>query len=105
MVKVVHGVGGYKLVVNGQPFYVQGAGVGEMSGKKGENYLVLAKELGANAVRTWGTDQGTKKYLDEANRLGLYVDAGIWINFVDAKQGISYLAGGEKSRRICFSYR
>ena len=90
---------GYKLLLNGRPFYIQGAGVGEMTGKKGENYLLLAKELGANTVRTWGTDQGTKKYLDEAHRLGLYVDAGIWINFTDDKQGISYLAGGEEYRR------
>ncbi len=98
VVKVVHGGTGYTLTVNGAPFYVQGAGVGLASGKKGEDYLALAKELGVNAVRTWGTDQGTKDYLDRAHRLGLYVDAGIWINFADAKQGVSYLAGGEEYR-------
>ncbi len=98
-VKVVQSSAGYALLVNDQAFYIQGAGVGEMIGKNGENYLALAKELGANAVRTWGTDQGTQKYLDEAHRLGLYVDAGIWINNADAKQGFSYLAGGEAYRR------
>ncbi len=99
VVKVVPAKTGYALLVNGKPFYVQGAGVGEAYGKKGEDYLALAKELGANAVRTWGTDQGTKKYLDRAHELDLLVDAGIWINYPDITQGISYLKGGEAYRR------
>ncbi len=64
---------GYELFVNNAPFYIKGVGAGEAFGKKGENYLALAKELGANVVRTWGTDQGTQKYLDEAHRQGLLV--------------------------------
>ncbi len=82
---------GYELIVNGAPFYIEGVGVGEAFGKKGENYLALAKELGANAVRTWGTDQGTKKYLNEAHKQGLLVSAGIWINHADEKKTYSYL--------------
>lgn len=89
---------GYELVVDGRPFYVQGAGVGLAFGKNGENYLALARELGANAVRTWGVDQGTREYLDEARRQGLYVWAGIWINYTDKNKGISYLEGGEAYR-------
>ncbi len=91
VVRVTHDASGYGLEVNGRPFYIQGAGVGEAFGKNKENYLELAKELGVNAVRTWGTDQGTRQYLDEAHRLGLFVDAGIWIDQVDAKKTVSYL--------------
>ena len=90
-VKVFAGGRGYELLLNGKPFYIQGAGVGMAFGQHGENYLKMAKELGANAVRTWGTDQGTKKYLDEARRQGLYVDAGVWLNFVDKKKTVSYI--------------
>lgn len=82
---------GYELIVNEAPFYIKGVGVGEAFGKKGENYLALAKELGANVVRTWGTDQGTQKYLDEAHKQGLLVSAGIWINHPDDKKTYSYL--------------
>jgi hypothetical protein len=95
IVKVFPAPAGYELRLNGEPYYIKGVGVGEAFGKKGENYLALAKELGANTVRTWGTDQGTKKYLDEAHRQGLLVDAGIWIDYVDAKKTVSYLNGRE----------
>lgn len=88
--------GGYELIVNGVPLYIQGVGVGEGWGKEGENYLALARELGANTVRTWGVDQGTQKYLDEAHRQGLFVFAGIWINFTDKKQGVCYTGGCEE---------
>ncbi len=90
-VEIKSSVSGHELWVNGSPFYIKGVGLGEAFGKKGENYLVLAKELGANAVRTWGTDQGTQKYLDEAAKQGLLVSAGIWINYADEKGTYSYL--------------
>ncbi len=95
IVKIERGEEGYQLLVNGEPFYIQGVGVGLASGKKGENYLAMAKELGANAVRTWGTDQGDKAYLDEAHRQGLYVDAGVWLNYVDELKTVSYLTDPE----------
>ncbi len=91
-VKVITIKKGYELFLNNKPFYIQGAGVDQAFGEKGENYLKMAKELGANAVRTWGTDQGTKEYLDEAHRQGLYVDAGVWLNYVDAKKTVSYIS-------------
>ncbi len=85
---------GYHLMVNQKPFYIQGVGVGKAIGKNGENYLAMAKELGANAVRTWGADQGTQSYLDEARKQGLWVDAGIWINYADGKT-VTYLDGSK----------
>lgn len=90
---------GFELLVNEKPFYIQGAGVGQAFGKKGENYLRMAKELGANAVRTWGTDQGTRAYLDEAYRQGLYVDAGVWMNYVDEKKTVSYIVNDSYCRK------
>ena len=91
IVKVIKTAQGHELLVHGEPFYIKGVGVGEAYGKKGENYLKMAKALGANTVRTWGTDQGTKKYLDEAARQGLLVDAGIWLNYVAPDGSYSYI--------------
>ena len=56
---------------------------------KGTDYLKLAKEMGANCVRTWGENQGTQQYFDAAQRLGLKVNAGIWLNYPDGR--VSYL--------------
>lgn len=97
-VSVARGQDGYRLLVDGRDFYVQGAGVGEAFGRGGENYLELARKMGANAVRTWGTDQGNRRYLDEAARQGLLVDAGIWLNYVDLERGVSYLSDNEYLR-------
>ncbi|MCK5267882.1 MAG: hypothetical protein KAR07_06935 [Spirochaetes bacterium] len=85
IVKIEKSSGQYKLFINGRKTCIKGVGTGIAFGAKGQNYLRMARELGANAVRTWGIDQGTKKYLDEANRLGIYVSAGIWLNPVKKK--------------------
>ena len=92
-VKVAHQGQNYALFLNGKPFYIQGAGAGLAFGARGENYLKMAKELGANTVRSWGCDQGNQQYLDEAQRLGLYVVAGIWLDYPDEEKRIGYLAG------------
>ena len=91
-VHITHEGKNYQLFLNNQPFYIQGVGVGMAFGKKGENYLALAKELGANAVRTWGVEQGDQAYLDEAHRQGLYVAAGVWLNYVDDSKIVSYIS-------------
>ena len=93
IVKITGEKGSWTLEVNGKPFYIKGAGVGVMTGAGGEDYLKMARELGANAVRTWGTDQGTQEYFDIALKYGLMVDAGIWINF--AKKGSEYTYIGD----------
>ncbi|HXV18811.1 MAG TPA: glycoside hydrolase family 2 TIM barrel-domain containing protein [Candidatus Omnitrophota bacterium] len=95
VVKVVRENFGYEIVSNDRPYYIKGVGVGKAFGKNGENYLAMAKEMGANTVRTWGTDQGDKKYLDEAYRQGLMVNAGIWLNYVSADGKFSYLHDAE----------
>jgi len=64
---------GYELFVNGEPFYIKGAGLEFGSIPK------LAKH-GANSMRTWRTDNGQrsgKEVLDEAHLYGLKVTMGI----------------------------
>lgn len=90
-VKIEGSKASWVLVVNGQPFYIKGVGCGLATGEKGEDYLKLAKELGANCVRTWGIDQGNRQYLDKAAQYGLMVDAGIWLNWVDPEKKVSYI--------------
>jgi len=91
VVKLKGEKGNWHLQVNGAPFYIKGVGCGLASGRNKEDYLKLAKELGANSVRTWGIDQGTKEYLDKAAKYNLMVDAGIWINYADPDKGFSYI--------------
>ncbi len=77
MVEISGSKGQWELVVNGKPFRLKGAGVSRISGKfEKADFLKLAKELGANTVRTWGIDQGTLEYLNKAQEYGLYVNAG-----------------------------
>ncbi|MFH1776143.1 MAG: glycoside hydrolase family 2 TIM barrel-domain containing protein [Candidatus Omnitrophota bacterium] len=91
-VKIVTGERGYYLLLDGAPFYIKGLGCGEDVGVLGNDYLKMAKEAGANAVRTWGTNQGDKNYLDAAAKYGLKVAAGIWLNYVDDDGAYSYLS-------------
>ena len=57
-------------------------GCGEAFDKEdGTNYLAMAKELGATTVRTWGIDQISKEYLDEAEKQGLRVNVGAWFSW------------------------
>ncbi len=74
-VQVVKSESGYRLTVDGIPFYVKGAGCefGDIE--------ALASH-GANAMRTWRTDNGVqtgKEVLDKALENGLMVCMGIEI--------------------------
>lgn len=65
--------GQYQLTVDGQPFYINGAGI-DLG-----NIKSLA-DFGGNAFRTWRVDNGEKtglEILDEAHRHGLMVCMGI----------------------------
>lgn len=80
-VKVEGKKGQWRLSVNDQPFVLKGVGVGSMQGQQVKaDYLRLARDMGANVVRTWGADQGTEAYLNKAHEYGLYVNAGIWLD-------------------------
>lgn len=76
--------GKYRLFVNGEPFYIKGAGLefGDIS--------KLAAH-GGNSFRTWTTDNGRqsgKEVLDEAWKHGLYVTMGL--NVGSERHGFDY---------------
>ena len=61
---------GHGMTRGGEPYFVKGAG--------GETHLDWLQQRGANSLRTWGTDT-LAKTLGEAEKLGLTVSAGIWL--------------------------
>jgi len=72
---------GHRIFLNGEPFYVKGAGVGS------NGSLELLSKHGANSFRTWSTDNG-KEVLDQAEKLGLKVMMGIWVGL--ERHGFDY---------------
>lgn len=91
VVKVIGTKGNWQLTINGEAFRIKGVGVGRAVGRDGVDYLKMARDMGANTVRTWGISQGDRHYLDTAHRYGLKVDAGIWLDPVLDKSAHSYL--------------
>jgi hypothetical protein len=87
---------GWQMIVNGKPFWIQGVGCNQARGEKGEDYLRMAKEMGANAVRTWGG--ATRSYLDQAAANGLKVNLGIWFNPIRGSMNESYLDPDHRQR-------
>ena len=74
-VELVQNDGQYQLTVDGQPFYIKGAGLEFGS-------IEQLAEHGANSFRTWRTDNGRDtgmEVLDEALEHGLMVTMGIEI--------------------------
>lgn len=74
VVKLVKKDEGYQLLRNGQPFFVKGGG--------GDGSLSLLAASGGNSVRTWGADN-LGAVLDDAQKQGITVTAGIWIGHVE----------------------
>ena len=70
---------GFELRRGGEPFFVRGAG--------GVEHLDRLAASGANAVRTWGSDQ-TVTVLAQAQQAGLAVCAGLWIEH--ERSGFNY---------------
>jgi hypothetical protein len=66
-VKIVPGQG---LERGGKPYFIKGAG--------GSEHLEELVKRGGNSIRTWSTD-GLGTLLDKADKLGLTVCAGIWL--------------------------
>jgi hypothetical protein len=100
MVTVAKTAEGYRLLRNGEPYVIRGAG--------GEEHLALLKEAGGNSIRTWGAED-KRTLLDRAHALGLTVTIGIWLGhqrhgfrYDDPKQVADQLA---RARRFVEQYR
>lgn len=73
IVKIVKQGPAYRLLVDGQPFYIKGGGLGEV-----DQETLVAR--GGNSFRTWSTGDDTAKVramLDRAQRNGLKVAMGL----------------------------
>ena len=78
VVKVTGSQGAWQLTVDGQPYTVKGLTWGPPVAEAA-SYMPDVKSLGANTVRTWGTDGTTKPLLDAAADNGIKVIAGFWL--------------------------
>ncbi len=82
-VKIDKAQGGYRLRVDGKPFFIKGGG--------GREHLDELAARGGNAVRTWSVEEDPLKmraFLDEAQRLGLKVAVGIAVG--NERHGFNY---------------
>lgn len=75
---------GFELRLNGEPFYIKGAGL------EFGNIPKLA-EHGGNSFRTWTTNNGKRtgrEVLDEAHKYGLFVTMGLPV--ASERHGFNY---------------
>ena len=101
--RIVGKKGEWHLEVDGKPYELRGMGCAVFKGEDGTDYFALAKEAGANTLRTWGIEQGNEEYLNEARKYGLKVDAGIWLphgNWMKKEKVFSYLDNAQKLQAI-----
>jgi hypothetical protein len=78
VVRVAPTAAGFVLLRDGQPYLPKGAGLPNDGGPEALRSL---QQAGANSFRTWGVvdPKRTGALLDEAQRLGLTVCFGIWV--------------------------
>ncbi|MFD7638969.1 glycoside hydrolase family 2 TIM barrel-domain containing protein, partial [Streptomyces sp. NPDC059873] len=70
--------GSWQLTVDGAPYQVKGLTWGPAVADAAR-YMPDVKSMGANTVRTWGTDATSKPLLDTAAANGVKVIAGFWL--------------------------
>ncbi|MHA4815533.1 discoidin domain-containing protein [Streptomyces aculeolatus] len=78
VVEVTGSQGAWQLTVDGQPYTVKGLTWGPPVAEAAD-YMPDVASLGANTVRTWGTDATTRPLLDAAAANGVKVIAGFWL--------------------------
>ncbi len=78
-VRLIKESSGWKLLRNGEPYFVKGAG--------GNRVLETLAESGGNSLRLW-SDDDLGAQLDAAQKKGLTVAAGIWLGQV--RQGFDW---------------
>lgn len=93
--------GGYQLIRNGEPFYIQGAG--------GESYFKELAEIGGNTIRLFDTSDLQHK-LDEAHKYNLAVIIDIYLprfdtsyNLYDDENANSFLR--QETKAIVHQYK
>ena len=89
LVSVERQDGSFVLMRHGQPYQIRGAG--------GDSHFAELAAAGANSVRTWGVDD-LERVLDEAQRHGLTVCAGIWLEH--QRHGFSYQDEAAVSKQL-----
>ncbi|WP_328902839.1 discoidin domain-containing protein [Streptomyces sp. NBC_00441] len=77
-VRVAGTQGNWQLTVGGQPYTVKGLTWGP-SFADAPKYMPDVKSMGANTIRTWGTDASSKPLLDTAAANGIRVINGFWL--------------------------
>nr|WP_203634056.1 discoidin domain-containing protein [Streptomyces sp. SID10815] len=77
-VKVEGSQGNWRLTAGGQPYTVKGVTWGPAV-SDGPKYLPDVRAMGANTIRTWGTDASSKTLLDAAAANGIRVINGFWL--------------------------
>lgn len=75
-VSIVRSGGGFVLMRGGRPLFIRGAGV-----PPGAPLAMLdsVEAHGGNSIRTWGVEPDSRAILDRAQRLGLTVCFGLWL--------------------------
>lgn len=84
-VRLAGGAGSWHLEVDGRPFTVEGVTYGAPVAEAATHFPDIAS-MGANTVRTWGTDTGSGRLFDAASASGLHVVAGLWLD-----HGVDYV--------------
>jgi hypothetical protein len=88
-VQVVKTAEGWQLLRGGTPYFIKGGG--------GDASKQLLVQYGGNCFRTWGADRLTTE-LDEAQKLGLTVIAGMWLGH--KRQGFDYHNAEQVKRQL-----
>ncbi|WP_420363834.1 discoidin domain-containing protein [Curtobacterium aetherium] len=77
--------GKWQLTVDGKPWLVEGVTYGPPAAQAA-TYLPDIRRMGANTIRTWGTDASSGQVFDAARANGIRVIAGLWLD-----QGADYV--------------
>ena len=92
---------GYRLLVDGEPFFIKGAG--------GDGDKALLAASGGNSFRTWGIGPDTPARLDRARKHGLQVALGFWLGHerhgFDYSDEAALAEQKERVRRGVLAYR
>lgn len=79
---IAHEDGNYELMRGGEPYYIYGVGT------TNTHFFEELAKRGGNSIRTWGVNDNTPYLLNQAQKYGLTVMLGLWMN--KEKDGFDY---------------